>query len=54
MAVYLRRGRALIGVYFASPRRRQPAVDRQTTVAGITNVFEKRLAALPAAVVNRG
>jgi hypothetical protein len=52
MAVYLRRGRVLMGLYFSNPDQAQPAVDGQTTVPGIVSVFEKRMAALPPAVVN--
>ncbi len=52
IAVYLRRGRALMGVYFAQPDGTQDAVDGQTTVAGIVAVFEARMARLPASVVN--
>lgn len=54
IAVYLRRGRALIGVYFPSPDGAQPPVLRRTTVQSIEQLFETRLAALPARVVNRG
>ena len=53
IAVYLRRGRALIGVYFANPDTPQSAVAGQTTIPGIVNVFANRLAQLPASVVNR-
>jgi hypothetical protein len=52
IAVYLRRGRALMGVYFNQPTGVQAAVDGRTTVAGIVAVFEARMAALPASVVN--
>ena len=52
IAVYLRRGRALMGVYFNQPDGAQVAVDAKTTVAGIVAVFESRLAKLPASVVN--
>jgi hypothetical protein len=50
--VYLRRGRALMGVYFAQPDGSQIAVADKTTVAGIVGVFESRMANLPASVVN--
>jgi hypothetical protein len=53
VAVYLRRGRALIGLYFAAPDGAQPPVAGQRTIEAITKVFEQRLAALPASVVNR-
>jgi hypothetical protein len=52
VTAYLRRGRAFLGVYFAHPDGPQPAVHGQTTVPGIVQLFEKRLAALPASVVN--
>jgi len=52
IAVYLRRGRALLGVYFANPEGTQAAVAGKTTVSGIVSLFEQRLAALPASVVN--
>jgi hypothetical protein len=52
LAVYLLRGRALIGVYFAHPDGPQQAVNGETTVPGIVNVFANRLAQLPADVVN--
>jgi len=51
VAVYLRRGRLLEGVYFHSPAGAQPAVDGQTTVADITHVFEQRIAAVPGASI---
>ena len=53
VAVYLRRGRALLGVYFSSPLGTQPSVAGKTTVEGIVGVFEQRLAALPTSVVDR-
>jgi hypothetical protein len=52
IAVYLRRGRALLGVYFGQPTGPQPAIAGQTSVAGIVNLFANRLARLPASVVN--
>lgn len=51
IAVYLRRGRVLEGVYFPQPTGQQPAVEGATTVSGITAVFEQRIAALPRSVV---
>jgi len=51
IAVYLQRGRALLGVYFAQPEGPQVAVEGQTTVQGIVGVFAARLAALPVSVV---
>ena len=54
VAVYLRRGRALLGLYFSDPSGAQSEVAGQRTIAGIVGVFEARMAALPAAVVNAG
>lgn len=51
IAVYLQRGRALLGVYFSLPDRPQLAIDGQTTIPGIVGVFAARLAALPVSVV---
>lgn len=51
MAVYLRRGRVLLGLYFPKPNGAQPAVAGQTSVEGIVGVFEARMARLPAKVV---
>jgi hypothetical protein len=53
-AVYLRRGRALIGIYFSHPDGPQTAVDGQTTMAGIVNVFATRIANLAPSVVDGG
>ncbi len=52
VAVYLRRGRALMGIYFPRPDAAQTPVAGQTTIAGIVNVFAERLAELPDSVVN--
>lgn len=50
-AVYLRRGRILLGVYFFFvPDEAIPSVDGQTTVDGIVNVFATRLGRLPSSV----
>ncbi len=51
VAVYLRRGRVLMGVYFAQPDGPQIAVEGHTSIAGIVSVFEARLAQLPVSVV---
>jgi hypothetical protein len=53
-AVYLRRGRALMGIYFSQPDGPQVAVQGQTTMAGIVNVFAARMAALAASAVSGG
>ena len=50
VAVYLRRGRVLLGVYF-SPPGTQPAVAGRRTMEGIVGVFAARVARLPASVV---
>jgi hypothetical protein len=51
IAVYLRRGRVLMGVYFAQPDGPQVAVAGQTSIPAIVTVFATRLAQLPASVV---
>ena len=50
VAVYLRRGRVLMGIYFARPDGAQDSVAGRTTIAGIVAVFEARLAKVPASV----
>jgi hypothetical protein len=52
VAVYLRRGRVLMGIYFDQPDAAQSSVAGQTTIPGIVNIFAARMAQLPAAVVN--
>ncbi|GAC1535328.1 MAG: hypothetical protein NVS3B12_17220 [Acidimicrobiales bacterium] len=52
VAVYLRRGRVLEGVYFSSPDGPQPPVAGQTSLAGIVGVFAARIAALPPSTVD--
>jgi hypothetical protein len=52
IAVYLQRGRVLMGVYFAETVGAQATVDGQTTTAGIVHIFETRMAQLPASTVN--
>ena len=44
VAVYLRRGRVLMGVYFAQPDGAQTAVDGRTTIPGIVALLEARMA----------
>ena len=51
ITVYLLRGRALLGVYFAQPDGPQAPVAGQNTVPGIVNVFAQRLAAVPASAI---
>ena len=53
-SVYLRRGRVFLGVYFTDSEGPQPPVDGRTTVRGIVELMQERLADLPASVVNRG
>jgi hypothetical protein len=52
IAVYLRHGRAFLGLYFSNPGQTEPAIAGKTTVEGIVEVFEQRLAQLPAGAVN--
>ena len=53
LAVYLRRGRVLLGLYFfVHPDAPIPAVQGQTTLDGIVGVFATRLTQLSAKVVN--
>jgi hypothetical protein len=47
IAVYLRRDRFLVGVYFSQPDVAQPAIDGQTTIEGIVDHFAVRLAKTP-------
>jgi hypothetical protein len=51
LAVYLRRGRVLLGVYFTKADNHQPAIDGRTTPADIVNQFATRIAQLPASFV---
>lgn len=51
VAVYLRRGRVLEGVYFSAPDAPQPPVAGKTTIPDIVGVFAARIAQLPAHVV---
>ena len=52
VAAYLRRGRALTGVYFYATTATQPATGGKTTIADIVTLFANRLVQLPASVVN--
>jgi hypothetical protein len=52
VAVYLRRGRVLMGIYFPQPDGTQSAVAGEKTIAGIVNVLANRMAQLPASLVN--
>jgi hypothetical protein len=51
IAVYLRRGRVLMGLYFPRPDAPQTAVAGQSTVQGIVEKFEERMAGLPDSLV---
>ena len=50
VAVYLQRGRALMGVYFPRPDA-VPTVNGKTDIRGVVEVFAERMAALPESVV---
>ena len=52
VAVYLRRGRVLLGVYFSKPNGEQPPIDGHTTLADIVGAFAARIAQLPAGFVS--
>jgi hypothetical protein len=52
IAVYLRRGRALLGLYFSNPTGAQIPIDGQKTMKQIVSVFESRMAQLPQSVVD--
>ena len=52
IVVYLKRGRALLGLYFPNPAFTMATIAGQNTVQGIVNVFETRLAQLPDSAVN--
>lgn len=51
VAVYLQRGRALLGLYFSQPDRPQLPVEGRTTIESIVGLFAARVAALPTSVV---
>jgi len=51
IAVYLQRGRAVLGLYFFQPDGPQAAVAGRTTIPGIVEVFAGRLAGLATSVV---
>jgi hypothetical protein len=52
IAVYLRRGRALMGLYFAKPAGAQIPIEGKTAIPDIVALFEARMARLPQSVVN--
>lgn len=51
MAVYLTRGLILLALYFPQPEGAQSPVAGQSTVSGIVNAFQHRLAGIPAHAV---
>jgi hypothetical protein len=51
VAVYLRRGRVLMGLYFPQPNGAQPSVAGKTSIESIVGLFEARMARLPANVI---
>jgi hypothetical protein len=53
VTVYLRRGRALLGLYFPAPNGAQPAVAGKSSIESIVALFEQRMAALSTKVVDR-
>jgi len=53
VTVYLRRGRALLGLYFPAPNGAQPAVEGKSSMESIVALFEQRMAALSTKVVDR-
>lgn len=52
VAVYLRRGRLLLAIYFVQPDHVADAVLGQSTMQGITAMFAERVRALPESAVN--
>jgi hypothetical protein len=52
VAVYLRRGRALLGVYFGHADAPTAVVEGHTALADIVNVFANRLAKLPVSAIS--
>ena len=51
IAVYLRRGKALMGVYFSNPTVPQPAIGGSSSLQDIVGVFASRLAQLSSSSV---
>ena len=52
VAVYLRRGRALLGVYFPHADAPTAVVEGKTAMGEIVNIFAARLAKLPLAAIS--
>jgi hypothetical protein len=53
VAVYLRRGRVLLGLYFVKPNAAQAPIAGKRSIENIVAVFEARVAQVSPAVVNR-
>ena len=52
VAVYLRRGRALLGVYFSHAEAPTAVVEGKTALGDIVNIFANRLAKVPVAAIS--
>jgi hypothetical protein len=52
VVVFLRRGRALLGVYFSHADAPTAVVEGKTALADIVNIFAARLAKLPVAAIS--
>ena len=52
IAVYMKRGRVLLGLYFPDPTGTIPTIAGQSTIPGIVTAFANRIAQLPDSVVN--
>jgi len=50
IAVYLRRGRVLLGLYFPDPNT-PPTIGGVSTIPGVVSLFASRMAALPNSVI---
>jgi hypothetical protein len=52
VAVYLRRGRALLGVYFSHTDAPTAVVEGKTALGDIVTIFANRLAKLPVSAIS--
>jgi hypothetical protein len=52
IAVYLRHGRALLGVYFIQPDGAQASIGGSTSIESIVSVFERRIAAFTSTAIH--
>jgi hypothetical protein len=52
VAVYLRRGRAVLGIYFLMSDGAQPSIVGQTAIPDIVTLFANRIARVPDSVAN--